>query len=189
MTALNTAERGIPEEVYAGWRETESPHAEFGHKAEENFMSAMEKEGEVEILKEMPDAQKTKELFKEERIGVMRLSPKDDFEKGFDLYLFGPLTGQPVPVDMSVSTDPAVHTKKREAERQGGPRFLPLKARVLELAAHGSERDRKAILLSVKELLRDDALDQFQRKGVRIPETRRVLIEEWIYGSPERKAA
>ena len=182
MSALNTAEAGIPEEVLAGWR------SEYGHKSEEDFQTFLGKMG-VEILKEMPGAQKTKELFEEERIGVMRLSPKDDFEKGFDLYLFGPLTGQPVPVDMSVSTDPAVHTKKREAERQGGPRFLPLKARVLELAAHGSERDRKAILLSVKELLRDDALDQFQRKGVRIPETRRVLIEEWIYGSPERKAA
>ena len=176
MTALNTAERGIPEEVYAGWRETESPYAESGHKAEENLLSVMEKEG-VEILKEKPNAQKAEELVKGGRIAVMRASAREDFEEGIDFHFFNPLTGKLVSVDMSVSNDPDVHAEKREREREGGPRFLPLKARELELASRGSERDMNNIWRSVNALLLMDALNQARSGEVKIPEPQLARIE------------
>src|SRR3970040_1434624 len=154
MTALNTAEAGgIPEEVLSGWR------SEYGHKAEENFETTLGKLG-VEPLKGEPEPARAEKMIAEGRIAAMRSSPKEDFEKGIDFKIFNPLTGRLVPVDISVSKDPTVHTKKREREKTEGIRFLPLSARTLELAARGGERDLREIWQSVNRLLLSDALEQ-----------------------------
>ena len=173
---VSTAERGIPEEVYAGWRETESPYAESGHKSEEDFQTFLGKMG-VEILKEDPDPQKVRELVAEGRIAFRRSTATEDFESGTDGYFFNPLTGKMVPEDMTISTDPDVHTEKREREREGGPRFLPLNKRELELAARGSQRDQDKVWRSVNVLLLRDALDQARSGEVRIPEAKLAGIE------------
>jgi len=172
MTALNTAETGgIPEEVLAGWR------SEYGHKAEENFETALGKLG-VEPLKEKPDPAQAEKLVAEGRIAAMRSSPKEDFEKGIDFHLFNPLTGKLVPVDISVSKDPTVHAKKRDRERTEGIRFLPLSAGTLERATRGGERDLREIWQSVNVLLLSDALDQARSGEVQIPEAKLARIEQ-----------
>lgn len=171
MTALTTAETGIPEEVLSGWR------SEYGHKAEESFETVLEKLG-IEPLKEKPDPAKAEKLVAEGRIAMMRSSPKEDFEEGIDFHLFNPLTGKLVPVDISVSKDPVVHAKKRDREKTEGILFLPLSARTLELATRGGERDLKEIWQSVNVLLLSDALDQARSGEVQIPQANLARIEQ-----------
>ncbi|MEX0587519.1 MAG: hypothetical protein WD159_02080 [Patescibacteria group bacterium] len=168
---VTTAETGISEEVYAGWR------SESGHKAEENFEASLKNLG-VEILKEDPDPKKAEKLTTEGRIAVRRSSAKEDFEEGIDFHLFNPLIGKTVPVDISVSKDPAVHAEKRNRELRTGVRFLPLSARNLELGARGSERDIQEVWRSVNTLLLQDALDQSRRGEVSIPASQVAKIEQ-----------
>jgi len=171
MTALNTTEAGIPEEVLAGWR------SEFGHKAEESFETVLDRLG-VEPLEENLSQEKADKMVAEGRIGARRASPKEDFEKGIDFHIFNPLTGKLVSVDISVSKDPAVHAKKRERDKTEGIRFLPLSARTLELATRGGERDTREIWQGVNTLLLSDALDLARRGEVRIPESQLARIEQ-----------
>jgi len=70
MNALNIAEAGIPEEVLSGWR------SEYGHKAEENFETALGKLG-VETVQGDPDSRKSfpaalplKKISKRELISI-----------------------------------------------------------------------------------------------------------------------
>uniref|UniRef100_A0A832E0P8 Uncharacterized protein n=1 Tax=candidate division WWE3 bacterium TaxID=2053526 RepID=A0A832E0P8_UNCKA len=171
MTALNTAEAGIPEEVLSGWR------SEYGHKAEENFENVLVNKLGMESLKKEPDPAKVEKMVAEGRIAVMRASPREDFEKGVDFHIFNPLTGKMVPVDVSVSNDPAVHAEKRNREITTGIRFLPLSARTVDLAVRGGERDLQEIWQGVNRLLLWDALDQARRGKVQIPQAKLAGIE------------
>ena len=171
MTALNTAEAGIPEEVLAGWR------SEYGHEIEEKFEDVLVDKLGVESLKEEPSQEKADEMAAKGQIAVMRASAKEDFEEGIDFKFFNPLTGKMVPVDVSVSKDPVVHAEKRNREIETGVRFLPLSARTVDLAARGSERDLQDIWRSVNRLLLSDALDQARSGEVRIPEAKLAGIE------------
>ena len=170
MTALNPAEAGIPEEVCAGWRN------ESGHKSEENFETALGKLG-VETVQGDPDSRKSDKLVSEGKIAARRSSAKEDFEKGIDFHIFNPLTGRMVPVDISVSKDPAVHAHNPHPQLKEGIRFLPLSARNLELASRGSERDLQEVWRNVNTLLLSDALDLARRGKVQIPQERLTGIE------------
>ena len=131
----------------------------------------------VENLKKDPDRDQAEKLVREGRIAFRRASAKEDFDEGIDFHLFNPLTGKMVSVDMSVSNNPAVHAKKREREREGGPRFLPLKARNLENASRGAERSIGEVWQGVNVLLLEDALQQAQSGEVSIPEPQMAMIE------------
>ena len=178
MNALNIAEAGIPEEVLSGWRN------EYGHKAEENFETALGKLG-VETVQGDPDSRKSDKLVSEGKIAARRSSAKEDFEKGIDFHIFNPLTGRMVLVDISVSKDPAVHAGKRNRELREGIRFLPLSARNLELASRGSERDLQEVWRNVNTLLLSDALDLARRGKVQIPEAQLARIEQKLGVTPK----
>lgn len=170
MPGLSTPESGIPEEVLAGWR------IESGHKSEEDFETFLTKQG-VEELDKDPAPEKAKELVEKGRIAFRRATAKEDFEKGIDFHFFNPLTGGMVTVDISTSGDPKIHAKKREKERQGGPRFLPLKTLDLTLAARGAERNGNEIWRSVNVLLLEDALDQARSGEIGISQPQVAQIE------------
>jgi hypothetical protein len=184
MNALNTAEAGIPEEVYAGWR------VESGHQAEENFLTAMGNLN-VEILQRLPDEAKSKKLVETERIAVMRTSGKEDFEEGIDFYIFSPYTGEMVPVDLSTAVDRDVRNRKQEKEEEGGPRFLSLGYRELQLAAQSkgfrkgeeASRDLDRVWRGVNILLFNEAIDQARRgHELVMPRERFAEIERQFSG-------
>lgn len=118
----------------------ESWRSEEGHRAEEKVFAVLTKGAgwePVEIRNR--SLEEIAASFTGERIGIARAPGRWDWERGIDHVIFIERTA--VPVDQSISRDADVHAQKLDREKRGGPAFVPLENRTVNLAYRGSVRD------------------------------------------------
>ena len=148
----------VPESKLESWR------TEVGHEAENKVVEVLVgRLGMEPVSSAVMEDPRVKQRLKDKGGGVVRTSAKEDFERGVDFHLFNAITSEWIPVDLTISSDPEVHAKKRARERETGVKVLALPKRTVDLASLGSEREIQKIDDRFVSLVIEDTLEQHEK--------------------------
>ena len=125
----------------------ESWRGEIGHELEEKLFKILENVG---IERVDPSAAEKNEEF--DHLVFFRTTPEQDFnEKKGDFAIYDPAKKKFIYMDLTTSTDPKVHSRKRVSEKKTGTIHLPILRHVIHRASLGSKTDIQRVLDSIGE--------------------------------------
>ncbi len=118
-------------------RTLEKWRTEYGEKGHEREMKVM---AILTSRLEITEVGRNKVGEKLSYSAVSRSTPEEDFNEGFDLHFYSRGLDKWFKIDISTSSDPEVHEKKRIKEREEGVVFVPLRGADIDQGYLGGER-------------------------------------------------